>query len=283
MTSTNLMPSFNVNTKLLWKAFSDGQIQEETKNLDFAGTYQQFYQYLRETSKHQQQTDSVANIDIKLDRGVLITDLAPRSTYIKGAPINFYDAEFDTKTLKLTQVNSNKQSLQDTINTLTTESYSITPISNPRDYYKEVLALYDRVTFFDQFNTFKYVISKELRTDLEEAVYKYFSSLIDIAIFRERFLSIESKLKANQVERFEPVKTFILSERAEVLLRLVTEKDQEVIKTSLDEFALDYFDVNYLKAYLRDYGKTKEEKAKKKVRVQELSLEEEDMPNSLVE
>lgn len=273
---------YTVKTKLLWMGLQSNYqaALDKQHSLDYVGTYQGFYNYVQKRTE----TLTDENKPLVLEKGVVIIDLIPYSTLILEE-VPLYDLTFIRSTLSIqhelacaevddinTQATKTIIDLLEYCSSLLPQTYTLRPMINPRDYYKEVLATYNRVTFFDQFNTFKYVISKELRVLLEDAVYRYFSSLIDITTFREKFCSIEEKLKANQLDKFTPVKNFISSSRAEVLLSLVTETDQEELQQTLDEYALDYFDVNYLKAYLRDYGKTKEEKAKPKARVQELKL-----------
>ena len=255
--------TLQVTTQIIWVALKKNYqaALEKKDSFDFVGTYSQFRSFLKKVSEN--------NPNITLHKGVIITDIATNSTRLDREP-QFFDVDFSRDTLKviLKQTSNNILSSSNAL-----ELYTLETLSNPRDYYKEVLSTYKRVTFFDHFNTFKYVISKDLRASLEEIVYKYFSSLIDLEEFRKGFDSVEFQLKPNHKDKFIPVKSFISSERAEVLLRLVTETNQEVIRNSLDEYSLDYFDVNYLKAYLRDFGLTKEEKSKRKERVLDLKFD----------
>lgn len=210
-------------------------------------------------------------------RNVLVVDPAYLATLVtKAANIHFLDVTLnkDSSISLLETTASFEVRLTQALQGKAEHNFELSYLDLSKEFYREVLKTYDRVTFFDHFNTFKYVVNKDIRKDLEDTVYKYFAGMISIEEFRLSLTTVEQSFKATQISKYEPVRDFIFSEKALILHRLVSEADQEVVKATLDEHSLDYFDVNYLKAFLRDYGKTKEEKTKKKVRVQDLSFQD---------
>lgn len=232
--------------------------------IDFFGTYAGFVSYLNQISKDELSLNTV-----------VIKDKAYHCTNISGDKINFVDVIFESSNLQVFPKVTNETDFTLAFKTPhKKEEFLVRPQKQFKDYYKEILATYKKVTFFDHFNTFKYVLNKDLRKELEECVYRYFIGVDSLDTFRDSFRKIETQLKPAQLEKYQTVKDFAFSERTGVLKSLVEETNQEKVKVVLDKYSLDYFDVNYLKAYLRDYGKTKEEKGKKKERVQTLKFEE---------
>lgn len=205
---------------------------------------------------------------------VVITDAVYKASAIKGDKVNFADILFDSNTLQILPKNVIPSDVLRSLQFQKKGDYQLFPLNAYNHYYKEVLATYDRVTFFDQFNTFKYILNKDLRKELEDCVYRFYIGVDSLEVFRDSFRTVEAQLKPAQLDKYQTVKDFVFSERTEVLKVLINESDQEKLKAALNKYSLDYFDVNYLKAYLRDYGKTKEEKGKKKARVQELKFED---------
>lgn len=123
--------------------------------------------------------------------------------------------------------------------------------------YKHVLATYDTEVFFEPFNTFKYKIDKEFRKEYEELFYNYFAGILDNAGFLSKLKEFESRLKSGQKVKYQQVKTYLESDKCEILRDLVQLEDDKVIKQTLARHRLDYFDLNYLRAFLRDFGKPK--------------------------
>lgn len=267
-----------VNTKLIWDPLQRLDLELIAPKVDYVGSYVGFIQFIKK--ELQKNLDTHRNNICNLKKGVVIQDLIQFLTCINNSKnVIVLDLNICTETLGLhlkeDKVDDKDLSngVQDILNHNEQQLYIINQPQAFRDYYKEVLQTYKKVTFFDHFNSFKYIVTKELKMEFEHIVYRYFSGLLEVTAFREQFLILENQLKPQQLIKFQPVKDFILSERAEILLMLIQEKDQETLKNSLDTYSLDYFDVNYLKAYLRDFGKTKEEKSKPKDRVQEIRLE----------
>lgn len=261
-----------LTTKLLWDSIwlPEDTLQRYFGTVDYVGSYEGL---LREV-KNQTLKQSTGGL-VMFARGVIIQDLIEKTPLIESnTPLLIYGLTLDPKTLLTRKKDESLESLAVTWNSSHLITYRCSYVDNPRNYYQKVLKTYNKVTFFDHFNSFKYIITKELKTEFEHIIYQYFSGFMLLDIFREKFLSLESQLKPQQLTKFQPVKSFIVSEKAEILLQTIRETDQEKLKHNLDTHSLDYFDVNYLKAYLRDFGKTKEEKAKPKERVQELKLEQ---------
>lgn len=238
--------------------------------ISFFGTYTDFIKYVDELEAIQ----SHSNQPLILGT-VIIRDAAHLLSNLSNSSPNIVDMVFDSTTLQVLPKDTEEA---DVILSFKTphlaEDFLIKRPKQFRDYYKEVLATYRKVTFFDQFNTFKYVLNKDLRKELEDCVYRYFIGVDCLDTFRDAFRRVESQLKPSQLAKYQTVKDFALSDRTSVLKSLVEESDQERLKAVLDKYSLDYFDVNYLKAYLRDYGKTKEEKSKRKERVQSVQFTE---------
>lgn len=252
-----------ITCKLLW--ISDITTSAEiltNYKYDYYGSYINCLKYLQ-TNENKQATP-ILIIQDHIYLQTLIRNVTNEQQKVTSHP---FTLNYEDLTLQ-----KSKTTLDQLYNTLEAHIITFKQVNNNRDFYKELLKTYNKVTFFEHFNTFKYILTKELRLELEQAIYQYFSSLIDVDSFRNTFNIIENKLKPSQLEKFQPVKNFIFSDRCQILLTLILEKDQTILKSTLDSHSLDYFDVNYLKAYLRDFGKTKEEKAKPKDRVQEIKL-----------
>lgn len=264
--------TLEATTKLLWDPvwLPTTTLQEHFGVVDYIGSYEGFLSVLK-TKTLNQPTGGL----VMFARGVIIQDLIEKTALIESnTPLLIYGLTLDPKTLLTRKKDESLESLAVAWNSSHLITYRCAYADNPRNYYKKVLKTYNKVTFFDHFNSFKYIITKELKAEFEHIIYQYFSGFMPLDIFREKFLHLESQLKPQQLIKFQPVKSFIVSEKAEALLQTIRETDQEKLKHNLDTHSLDYFDVNYLKAYLRDFGKTKEEKAKPKERVQELKLEQ---------
>jgi hypothetical protein len=131
------------------------------------------------------------------------------------------------------------------------------PDINSLDLYKQILKTYKTEVFFEPFNTFKYKISKEFRKDYEELFYNYFAGILSGEDFKKKLKDFEKRLKPGQLLKYQGVKKYLESNKCEILKDLVLETDSKVVKQALEKHSIDYFDLNYLKAFLRDFGKPK--------------------------
>ena len=126
------------------------------------------------------------------------------------------------------------------------------------NYYEHVLDTYGKVVFFEKFNQFKYDF-KENRKVLETIVYKFFIGEIDKATLTERLADLEASLTTRLALKFQPIKEFLYSELADILLVCVKERDGKIVNQYLEDYKLDYFDVNYLKSFLLTFNSKQEE------------------------
>lgn len=153
-------------------------------------------------------------------------------------------------------------------NIFNTDSYNLFSFLNSADVehldlHKKILSTYDTTIFFEHFNTFKYKLSKDLRKDYELLIYNFFIGNLNKEGFIMSLNKLEHRLKAGQYLKYEPVKIYLNSNNSDILLNLVRETDDAIVKQTLEKHKLDYFDLNYLKAFLRDYGKPKSKTRRK--------------------
>lgn len=254
------------DSRVYWAAFRSTLTHVNyNKHVDRAfDSYAEFYNFFK-----------VAPNSYNAPSTLLISDLYTKLALI-SEPNKVYLLDVEEtkdKVFKLVDI----KDLQARFETLLKANYTNYTIKNVDirvNHYKLVLDGYKKVTFFDQFNTFKYLISKEMRADLEACIYQFFTGILTREALQEQLAQRELLLKPSQLKRYLTVKSFLISDRADILRELVVEPDPEVLKEQLETHALDYFDVNYLKAFLRDFGKTKEEKRKRKERVQSVTFKD---------
>jgi hypothetical protein len=214
----------------------------------FVGVYNDFLQKLKSTTDNETL--------IRLQGGVIITDLPEYAIIAEiHKEITLADTRINLKTLNVTTKRA--MNLTSVWEEIPFKDYSIKLNIDIKNYYQNVLHSYNKVSFFEHFNTFKYSAPKNVRSHLEEVLYLYFSKTISARDCREKFQHLEKELHKNHSDRFKPIKTFINSTNLEVLRELVEEQNPVEVTKRLNESNLDYFDVNYLKAYLRDYQKKK--------------------------